>query len=71
MTQSSHRARPLSQTYVRLEAGLQTDQCVTSKYSEGYREQTLLMLSNRSRGTLMSHTDRSAALLTHLITRAH
>ncbi len=65
MTQSSHRAQPLSQHYrcVRLEAALQTDWGVTSKYSESYREKMLLMLSNRSRGTLMSSTDRSAALL--------
>ncbi len=70
--QSSHREGSLSQTCVRIEAALQPDQCVTSKYSESYREQTLLMLSNCSRGTLISYTDRSAALLqVELITRVH
>ncbi len=61
MTQSSHRALVIRCVW--LEEALQTDRCVTSKYSESCREQTLLMLSNRSRGTLMSYTGHSAALL--------
>ncbi len=40
----------------------QSDGCMTlSKHRESYREQTIPLLSNRFRGTLMSYTDRSAA----------
>ncbi len=43
---------------------MQNDRCMISKHRESYREQTLHMLSNHSRGTLMSYADhlRGAAL---------
>ncbi len=70
MTQSSHRARPLSQTYVRLEAGLQTDQCEIKVQWELQRADAPDAFQSLSRYFDVTHWS-SAALLTHLITRAH